>query len=71
MARDYEVDGIPSDPIQDCEICTKEERSAPGRDSLCRKRSTKSRFAQMSQNMKIVNVFRGTRSAVRSTKGSR
>jgi hypothetical protein len=27
MPSDYEVDGIPTDPIQTCEICTKKEHS--------------------------------------------
>ncbi len=28
MPRDYEVDGVPTEPIQTCEICTKKERGA-------------------------------------------
>jgi hypothetical protein len=28
MPRDYEVDGVPTEPIQTCEICTKKEHGA-------------------------------------------
>jgi hypothetical protein len=33
MARDYEVDGVPTDPIQNCEICTKNEHRVVGETS--------------------------------------
>jgi hypothetical protein len=33
MARDYEVDGVPAGPIQNCEICAKKERRVAGETS--------------------------------------
>ncbi len=29
MAREYEVDGIPTDPIQNCEVCMKTSTASP------------------------------------------
>jgi hypothetical protein len=33
MARDYEIEGSPTDSIENCEICTKQEHRVAGETS--------------------------------------
>ena len=44
MAVDYEVEGISSEPAQNCEICAKKSRAPPTKRSS-RKLRTRSEFA--------------------------
>ena len=75
MARDYEVDGIPTEPIQNCEICTKEEHSAaeetPRPAAVDHKQVCPDEPKHERREHGEHLSGGGTRSAVRSTKGSR
>ena len=75
MARDYEVDDIPTGPLQTCEICTKKEPRVADEPSRLK--------AAAQQQVRLDKPKRerrehpehlsggGTRSTVRSTKALR
>jgi hypothetical protein len=71
MARDYEADGIPTDPIQNFEICTKKEHSAAVETSKPRAADPRQVPSDQPKHERRERHERrsgkGTRSTVRST----
>jgi hypothetical protein len=68
LARDYEVEGVPPDPMQDCEICTKKERRVAGEMPKPKAVVPKQRPSDESKREhRERRLGKGTRSTVRSS----
>jgi hypothetical protein len=65
MPRDYEVDGVPTEPIQTCEICTKKEHGAD-ESSAEAVNQKQARPDVAKRERRERRLRRNTRSAVRS-----
>jgi hypothetical protein len=74
MVRDYEVDGIPTHPIQTCEICTKKEHRAadetPKPEAVDEKQVRSDEPKHEYREHRGRRSGGGNRSTVRSTKRS-